>query len=171
MPRRAKSSRVQKLLRAFETGAQDEADRFVAVVDSSVLWPMATSRSPASHYRALYAIAVAGVFDSVSSSSIRDEISRVLASVGHDPAHLDHFWEVTRFVDPVPDDPSYHGVVSDPDDLHVLRTAATLLTHPAYATRPGKFLVSDNTRHFPERNWHGIRFVTAIRFLSLLKDP
>jgi hypothetical protein len=112
----------------------------------------------------------------VLSQEIRVEVTEVLGrpqAGSMTPAQVDDvfgdFWAVVRWRTPVEADPSYLPVVRDPKDVIVLRTAMSVWLDGELATRPQKFIVSDNTRHFRTGvNWAGFRFLTANIYMTEL---
>jgi predicted nucleic acid-binding protein len=148
------------------------AQRWLAVLDTSVLVSAFLSTHEHSGSVKTVEAAIAGVFDCVLSEVIREECRATLSrrDLGsHDPDETDQrfrpLWDRAIWVELSEDSADLHAAVSDPGDVPILRTAMAVFSVRDMGTRAHKFLVTNDTRAFkPGRDWYGFEFLTAHEF-------
>lgn len=122
--------------------------------------------------------AIAGLYECVLSSYIRDEVIEVLQrpefgfTAGEIEAKFAPLWAIARFLDPVPwDDERLLKIVrGDEDDLPVLSTGLAMFPDQLLGPLPTKILVSNNTKHFtPGDRPFGLHFMTPVMFWHKLQ--
>jgi hypothetical protein len=152
--------------------SQKTSSRWLAVVDSSVHVGYALATHPNSGSVFTIEAAAGGLYDCVLSDYIKEEVVAKLAlprlgSMTREAveATFEPAWERAIWLPLADDDPAYHSAVPDPKDVPILRTAMAAYFVPDLASRARRFVVSNNTNHFPDGQiWQGFEFITAHRF-------
>jgi hypothetical protein len=163
-------TRLQQLLQRLSS--QKTSSRWLAVVDSSVHIGHALASNPNSGNVFTIEAAAGGLYDCVLSDYIKEEVIAKLGaprfgSMSREAveATFEPMWEQAIWLPLADDDPTYRSVVQDPKDVPILRTAMAVYFVPDLATRPRRFIISNNTTHFPDGEiWQGFEFITAHRF-------
>lgn len=157
------------------TARKPQQPKWVAVLDTSVLFAGTVATHPQSAALRVIEAGIAGFYDAVLSQCNWDEtVAQLQAKANLAPEQAGQPFEPllgkATWVPLSPDDPSYASAVRDPDDVAILRTAMSVLEVPALATRPGLYIVTENSRDFRVgENWYMFRLRTAHQFWQELR--